>query len=286
MKVRRRRYGRMQVSITVLVGLAIAAFGVIRYFVSQSHPPAPENDVALGLQAAPSMIQQMGGEVSPSDPRAQLVSTVGQRLVSVIGQTPWRFQFHLLRDPQTVNAFALPGGQIFITVALLERLENEAQLAGVLGHEIGHVMERHSTKQMAKNSLGQSLVTAVAVGTSDRNDGMMATYAAQYANQLLQLKYGRGDELQSDDHGVTYMAKAGYDPRQMIGVMEILKRASGGSRTPEFASTHPDPGNRAEKIKEQIQQQWPQGVPANLTAGQALRRGIPSGQAPSGRPLW
>jgi predicted Zn-dependent protease len=228
----------------------------------------------------------MGGEVSQSDPRAQLVSSVGQKLVSVIGPTPWRFQFHLLRDPQTVNAFALPGGQIFITVALLEKLENEAQLAGVLGHEIGHVIERHSTKQMAKNSLGQSLVTAVAVGTSDRNDGMMATYAAQYANQLLQLKYGRGDELQSDNHGVTYMAQAGYDPRQMIGVMEILKRASGGSRVPEFASTHPDPGNRAEQIKEQIQGQWPQGVPSSLTAGQALRRGVPSGQAPAGKKLW
>jgi predicted Zn-dependent protease len=68
--------------------------------------------------------------------------------------------------------------------------------------------------------------------------------------------------------------------------MEILKRASGGSRVPEFASTHPDPGNRAEQIKEQIQGQWPQGVPSSLTAGQALRRGVPSGQAPAGKKLW
>lgn len=285
----RRRYGRIQLNITVMIALAIAAFGVIRYFVTQAHPPAPENDVALGLQAAPQMIHQMGGEVPASDPRAQLVASVGNRIVQAIhAPPPWRFQFHLLRDPQTVNAFALPGGQIFITVALLERLQNEAQLAGVLGHEIGHVMERHSTKQMAKNSLGQTLVTAVAVGSSSQDNGQLAAYAAQYANQLIQLKYGRGDELQADDHGVTYMAQAGYDPRQMIGVMEILKRVSGGSRTPEFASTHPDPGNRAEQIQEQIQRQWPQGLPGNLSEGMVLRNGNPTGEMarPARKGTW
>jgi predicted Zn-dependent protease len=270
----RRRYGRMQVSITVLVGLAIAAFGVIRYFMTQSHPPDPKEDVRLGLQAAPAMIREMGGEVPPGDPRARLVTEVGQRIVNAIGAPPpWQFQFHVLADSRTVNAFALPGGQIFITVGLLNRLENEAQLAGVLGHEIGHVTERHSTKQMAKNSLGQTLVTAVAVGASDRNDGQMATYAAQYANQLIQLKYGRNDELQSDSHGVEYMSKAGYDPREMIGVMEILKKASGGGGRPEFTSTHPDPGNRAEQIKQQIQTLYPQGVPGNLTKGRSFRGG-------------
>jgi beta-barrel assembly-enhancing protease len=284
---RRPRRGRVQISIALLIGLAVAAFGVIRYFTTTQVNPvtgekqhlslSPDQEKQLGLQSAPHMIRQMGGEVPPSDPRAQLVRTVGQRLIRQIGPNPWNFQFHLLADSKTVNAFALPGGQCFITLALFNQLQNEAQLAGVLGHEAGHVIHRHSAQQMAKQNLGQSLVTAVAVGTSDRDSGYMGTVAAQYANQMLQLKYGRGDETESDSYGVEMMAKAGYDPREMVGVMEILKRASGGSRTPEFASSHPDPGNRANAIKEQVARLYPNGVPGHLTKGVTLRNGVPSG---------
>ena len=289
-KTRNRRFGRMSLPIPILIALAIAAFGVIRFLgTSQKNPVTgeaqrvslkPQQEVALGLQSAPQMIQQMGGEVPASDPRTQLVRVVGQKLVNQIGgQHPWRFNFHLLADTKTVNAFALPGGQCFITLALLNQMQNEAQLAGVLGHEIGHVIERHSAEHMAKGDLGRSLVTAVGVGASGSDGGFAAHQVAAVANNMIQMKHGREDELESDRYGVQYMAKAGYDPREMVGVMEILKRASGGGNRPEFTSTHPDPGNRAAQIKQIVDQMYPQGVPPTLGRGIALRGGYPTGGA-------
>src|SRR5205085_11027195 len=98
-----------------------------------------DQEIALGLQAAPQMVAEMGGEVPSSDPQAQTVKEIGQRVwqSSDARRSPYKFAFHLLADPKTINAFALPGGQIFITRGLLTKLENEAQLAGVLGHETG-----------------------------------------------------------------------------------------------------------------------------------------------------
>jgi predicted Zn-dependent protease len=278
----------MQVNIAVLIALGIALFGVIRFFTSSQKNPVtgepqrvgltPQEEVALGLQSAPQMAAKMGGLLPTTDPRVQFVRMVGDKLVAQIGvQHPWKFQFHVLADARTVNAFALPGGQCFITVALLEKLENEAQLAGVMGHEIGHVIERHSAERIAKSQLGRSLVTAVGVGASGGDGGNFAYYAAAVADDMIQKSYGRDAELESDRYGVQYMAKAGYDPREMVGVMKILKAASGGSRQPEFASTHPDPGNRAEQIMAIVKQIYPQGVPANLTKGATLSKGRPVG---------
>src|SRR4051812_1299343 len=127
-----------------------------------------DQEKALGLQAAPEMAAKMGGVLDPErDPRAALVAEVGQRIIrnSDAGRSPYvgNYHFYLLNDPETVNAFALPGGQVFITLGLFDRLENEAELAGVLGHEIGHVVNRHTAQQMAKGRLGQMLTLAVGV---------------------------------------------------------------------------------------------------------------------------
>jgi predicted Zn-dependent protease len=171
-----------------------------------------------------------------------------------------------------VNAFALPGGPIFITRALFDRLQNEAQLAGVLGHEIGHVLERHSAEHMARSQLAQSVVGAAGVAASDdRGRGQLAYMAAAFAAQMAQLRYGRKDELEADTWGVRNMAGAGNDPREMIEVMEILKQSSRGGRQPEFMSSHPDPGNREQVIAKAIQELFPSGIPAHLTKGAALR---------------
>ena len=292
-----RRRGRMNLPIPILIALAFAAFGVIKFFSSSQVNPVtgkaervsltPQQEVALGMQSAPQMAQQMGGVVPESDPRTRLVKTVGQKLAAQIDkQHPWRFDFHLLADAKTVNAFALPGGQCFITLALLNQLQNEAQLAGVLGHEIGHVIERHSAERMAKTDLGRSLVTAVGVGASGSDGGFLAAQAAAVANDVVQKSYGRDDELESDRYGVEYMAKAGYDPREMIHVMEILKKASGGGgRTPEFMSTHPAPENRAGKIEALVKELFPQGVPPALSKGITLNGGYPTGGLSDG-PGW
>jgi predicted Zn-dependent protease len=268
-----------------IIAIVILVVGLLGYWRSKSTNPitgeaqhvslSPAQEKALGLQTAPQMAAQMGGEIPLSDPRAQLVSQIGQKIVmnTEAGgpNSPYRdsFRYHLLADPKTVNAFALPGGQIFITAGLLSRLENEAQLAGVLGHETGHVVSRHSAEHMAQSQLGQAIATSVGVAGS--NHGNNAAMLAQAANQMIQLKYSRKDELEADSFGLKYMTQCGYDPREMIRVMEILKAASGGRGAgPDWTSTHPDPDARIVQIRQYLKTTYPNGVPANLTKGRAL----------------
>ncbi|EAS21044.1 M48 family metalloprotease [Nonlabens mediterrranea] len=243
--------------IRLFIGLAIVAFAVLKYCSSaetndytgetQYVDLSTDQEIAMGLSAAPSMIQEYGGLHPDQNAQAQL-DRIGKKLVnSSIGRnTDYQYDFHLLADDRTINAFALPGGQCFITAALYQQLENEDQLAGVMGHEIGHVIARHSAARMSQQGLAQGVITGVSVGTD--GGGQMAASIAQ----MITMKYGRDDELQSDDLGVKMMIDAGYDPYEMIGVMEILKNAAGPNRTPEFQSTHPDPENRVERIKEAI----------------------------------
>ena len=273
-----------------LIGAAvIALIGLVIYMrQTQVNPVTGEKqhvamsvdqEMALGLQAAPEMASKMGGEVKPGeDPRADLVDEIGRRIVrnSDARKSPYvdNFHFHLLRDPKTVNAFALPGGQVFITEGLLNRLENEAQVAGVLGHEIGHVIARHSAQQMAKGQLGQILTVAVGVGAdNDQGRGRNAQLVAAMVNQMTQLRYSREDESEADHYGLKYMAEAGYDPSAMLAVMKILKAASGGQHPPEILATHPLPETRLEQIQAELQKDYPQGIPSNLTKGQILRTG-------------
>lgn len=277
--------GPMGCNPRLLIALIIAVMAVVGYISKKSINPVtgekqyvsltPAQEIALGLQAAPEMAQQMGGVVPKSDPAAAIVQEVGRRIVerSDAIKSPYvkNFDFHLLQDEQTINAFALPGGQIFITRALYNKLENEARLAGVLGHEIGHVIHRHAAEHMAKGQLGGALATAVGVGASDeRGSGMGAAVAAQMANQVIQLKFGRNDEIESDDYGLRYMAQAGYDPRAMLKVMEVLRDAGGRGGTPAILATHPAPQSRLEAIEAKINKLFPGGVPGELTEGRPL----------------
>ena len=250
----------------LVIALIVAVISILGYYGSSVMNPVtqekqhvagitPEQEVALGLQAAPEMAQQFGGE--DPDPKAQaLVDQVGERIVaqSAAGKTPYRYDFHVLNDAETINAFALPGGQVFITRALFDKLETEGELAGVLGHETGHVVARHSAEQIAKTNLTQGLTGAAVIATYDPNNpaSMGTAQVAQLIGQLVNLKFGRDDELEADKLGVCFMSAAGYDPQEMVGVMQILKAASQGGGPPEFFSTHPDPGNRITHIQDTI----------------------------------
>ncbi len=245
--------------IRLLIAGGIILFAVFKYCSSAETNPytgkeqhitlSAEEEIAIGLQSAPQMAQQHGG-LHPDSRYQALVDAVGKKLVdnSIARETPYKYDFHLLADDRTINAFALPGGQIFITYALFAKLETEDQLAGVLGHEIGHVVGRHSADRISKQGLTQGILSGVAVGSESQATTQMAAMIANVIN----MKYGREDELESDDLGVLFMLRAGYDPEEMVGVMKILKAAGGPNRTPEFQSTHPDPENRIEKIREAI----------------------------------
>jgi predicted Zn-dependent protease len=261
-----------------LAALVVAAIALLGYFGNSVFNPiteeeqhvagiTPEQEVALGLQAAPEMAQQFGG-LDP-DPQLQAkVDEIGEQLVSgsAAAQSPYRFEFHVLDDPETINAFALPGGQIFITEGLLRRLQTEGQVAGVLGHEIAHVVARHGAEHIAKQQLTQGLTGAAVLATYDPSDPSSRSSAAVAAmiGQLVTMRFGRQDELESDRLGVRFSSEAGYDPRSMIKLMQILEESSEGNRPPEFFSTHPNPENRIQRIQAAIEERFPNGVPSGL----------------------
>lgn len=265
--------------VRLVIGVVFAFFGLINYFGNVSENPVtgekqrvqmtPQQEVVLGKQSRNQMAGQHGGLYPDQNLQAYL-DQVGDRLVknSSASKSPYPYEFHLLRDNRTINAFALPGGQVFITAALMGRLNSEAQLAGVLGHEIGHVVGRHGAEHVAKQQLGAAMVGAIGVATSDgQGGGRNAAILARAVNQMVNLKYGREDELESDRLGFDFMTQAGYNPKGIVELMAILGSARGGSQQPEFFSTHPDPGNRIDQLKAIIQQTYPNGIPSNLSEG-------------------
>jgi predicted Zn-dependent protease len=262
----------------IIIAIVLALVAVIGYYSSkQTNPVTGEvqhikinakQEIALGLQATPQMEQQYGGESNDAEAVAR-VQKIGNSVVqgSDAAKGPYTFDFHLLADQDVINAFALPGGQVFITDALYRKLTTDGEVAGVLGHEIGHVIGRHGAEQLAKSALTSGLAGAAVIGTYDPNhpgaSQTSAMVAAAVAN-LVNLKYGRNDENEADGFGVKYMSQAGYDPRSMLKVMEILRDSSKGGHQPEFFSTHPDPGNRLQHIQAVIDKIYPGGVPNGL----------------------
>src|SRR5687768_4610619 len=244
----------------LLIAVVMAGFAVCKYYSSsqlnevtgktQHISITPEQEIALGLESTPVMIEQFGG-LHPDPEGQKLVKEIGQRIVqnSDAKNTPYEYDFHLLADENTVNAFALPGGQVFITTALITQFESEDQLAGVLGHEIGHVVARHGAERIAKMELTQGLTGAAVIATGDYSTAQ----AAQMIGNLINMSYGRDQELESDDLGVRFMTQSGYNPEALLSVMDILEKASGGGSQPEFMSTHPSPANRRERIKAAIE---------------------------------
>jgi beta-barrel assembly-enhancing protease len=255
----------------LIIALVIAAFAYFSYLGKQEHNPftgekqavamSKSEEIALGLNAAPQMAQEFGGLDANAADQAR-VKRIGARLLAgdSLQQSDYRYDFHLLADPQTINAFALPGGQIFITRALYDKLKTDAEIAGVLGHEIGHVVGRHGAERLAKQQLTQGLAGAAGVAAGDHSGQQMAMMIGQVVN----MKYGREDELQSDTLGVRFMVEAGYDPRALLAVMKVLMQAGGGKRQPAMFSTHPNPENRVEVIEAAITQIFPNGVPSSF----------------------
>jgi predicted Zn-dependent protease len=206
-------------------------------------------EIAMGREAADAVPQEMG---IYSDSAVQAyVSRIGMKLAagSERPQLPWRFQ--VVDDP-AVNAFALPGGFIFVTRGIMTDLESEAELASVMGHEVGHVTARHTAQQITREQLAQM---GLAVGSMVSTTFANLAGAAQAGLQLLFLSYSRGDESQADELGYRYALKQNWDVRAMRGVFETLDgvtKAAGGARVPEWQSTHPAPDNRIQAVDARI----------------------------------
>lgn len=249
----------------LLAGAIVALVALIGYCGTQETNPVTgeeqrvaltaEQEVALGLQAAPRLSEEYGG-LEP-DPEAQArVDAVGSRLVerTLAAGSPYTFDFHVLDDDETLNAFALPGGQVLITNGLVTRLGSEDRLAGVLGHEIAHVVARHGAEQLAKQQLAQGLAGATTIATYDPGSPGTAAGGAIAAavSHLASMRFSREDELEADELGVRIVAEAGYDPAAMIEVLTVLSEAGRG--VPEFFSTHPNPEGRLERMRQLVEE--------------------------------
>jgi Zn-dependent protease with chaperone function len=212
-----------------------------------------EQQIQLGRQAAAEVYKQM--PVLPdSSPLTQYVRSVGRKLVAQIPQQySWPYEFHVIPEKE-INAFALPGGPMFVNAGAIIAADDEAQLAGVMAHEMSHVYMQHSAKQASKQSLIGVIGAIAGAMTGSGALGTLARAGIQIGAGAISLKYSRNDESQADAVGAIIMYKAGYDPRALAQFFEKLE--SEGSSGPQFLSDHPNPGNRSAAIDREIAE-WP-----------------------------
>ncbi|MFK8101333.1 MAG: M48 family metalloprotease [Saprospiraceae bacterium] len=208
-------------------------------------------EIAVGKESDPQIVASFG---KYEDAKIQaFITKKGKEMAAVSHRPNLNFEFKVLDSP-VVNAFAVPGGYVYFTRGILAHFNNEAEFAGVLGHEIGHVTARHSAKQYTSQMLGQGAFLA---GILLSEDFRQYAGEASQGMQLLFLKFGRDNESESDELGVEYSTKIGYDAKEMADFFQTLKRLTddGGGRVPTFLSTHPDPADRYTKVG-QLAEKW------------------------------
>jgi Zn-dependent protease with chaperone function len=211
---------------------------------------SPEQDIELGKQSAQEVIRQM--PLLRDEQIVGYIKRLGAKLAEKAPgyKFPYEFQVTAVKD---INAFALPGGFMFVNAGAIAAAKNEGELAGVMAHEISHVALRHGTNQATKAYIAQtglSVLTGV-VGGSDSDLGQVISAIGGVGANALFLKFGRTAETQADLEGARIMAEAGYDPRDMAAFFKTLQ-SQGGQRSPEILSDHPDPGNRIQEINQAL----------------------------------
>src|SRR5262244_594221 len=242
-------------------------------FPDPGHPGmSREQQRQLGLQAAAQVYKQM--PVLPdTSPETQYVRQLGQKLVATIPQQySWPFEFHVIPQKE-INAFALPGGPMFVNVGTITAARNEAQLAGFMAHEMSHVYMQHSAKQAAKaqtTGLLAGLAGAVLGATVGGTAQELGQAGIQMGAQGLMLKYSRTDESQADAVGAVILYKAGYNPQALADFFKTLE--SQGGAPPQILSDHPNPGNRQEAIQKEIRNWPPKQYAGDSTEFQATRK--------------
>ena len=184
----------------------------------------------------------------------------------VVNRDEFKWEVRLIHDDETLNAFCTPGGYIHVYTGIIKFLDTEDQLAGVMGHEIAHADRRHSTKQMTK-MMGLSVLLEVLAGNQQS--------LKQVAAGLIGLKFGRSHETDADDHSVIYLCETPYRADGAAGFFKKLTEA-GGSRPPEFMSTHPDPGKRVENIVHNAQTLGCRGKATNTAQYKRFKASLPA----------
>ena len=214
-----------------------------------------EQDVEIGRQYAPEVEKELKGRIG-DQALQNYIDGVGQRIARLSHKPGFDYHFVAVND-KTMNAITLPGGYIFITKGMLLKLKSESQLAGVLAHEIVHVVARDTANMMSKQlGMNMLLVAAISQTTSEG-----AITAAELTHQILSLEYSREDEIDADIYGLDYMVRAGYNPYGMVEAMQILEKEE-EIRPVEFFSTHPSPEHRVSYLQARIQTRYSHGIEA------------------------
>ncbi len=210
-----------------------------------------DQDIQLGKEAAASIEKEV--QVVDNARLTAYVNDIGQKLAKVSQDPSYPFTFKVVAD-SSINAFALPGGPIYVHSGLIAAADNEAQMAGVIAHEIGHVVLRHSTNQASKQSIFQipAALAAGALGNSGGLLGSLANLGIGFGLNSVLLKYSRSAEHDADIVGARMLAAAGYNPVEMATFFQKLEK-EGGAQGPQFLASHPNPGNRVQYVTEEIQ---------------------------------
>jgi beta-barrel assembly-enhancing protease len=213
-----------------------------------------EQQQQLGLQAMGEVYKQM--PVLPdSSPETQYIQRLGKKLASVIpADRTWPYQFHVI-PASDINAFALPGGPIFVNLGTIQAADNEAELAGVLAHEMSHVYMQHSAKQAPKSTVAQIIAGLAGAVLPQSGLGNLARMGIQFGAGTMLMKYSRADEAQADSTGAIIMYRAGYNPKAMADFFQKLEQKY-GKGGPQMLSDHPNPGNRQQAIQQEVRN-WP-----------------------------
>ena len=252
---RHTRFAVLCVAISLMVALYLAAAGAPELPDPGKPRMTRDEQKKLGLEVANQVYTQM--PVLPdSSPETQYIQSLGKRLVDTIpADRSWPFQFHVVAQKE-INAFALPGGPMFVNIGTITAADNEAELAGVMAHEMSHVYMQHSAKQQGKASLLETLagLAGAAAGQLGGAAGAAAQTGIQVGAGTLMLKYSRGDEAQADAVGAIILWKAGINPIALADFFQKL--AAEGKDGPQFLSDHPNPGNRRAAIQTEIKD-WP-----------------------------
>ncbi len=242
--------------ILLLASLAFTAVGIPQFPDPGKASMGRQQQIQMGFQAASQVYQQMP-VLADRSPETQYIRNVGKRLVTTIPpQHSWPFEFHVIPQKE-INAFALPGGPMFVNVGTITAASNEAELAGVMAHEMSHVYMQHSAKQTGKAQTTEEIagIAGAILGSTTKGPmGSLAQEGVKFGAEGLILKYSRTDEAQADSVGAIILYKAGYNPQAMADFFKKL--ASQGSSGPQFLSDHPNPGNREGAIQKEIAA-WP-----------------------------
>lgn len=209
----------------------------------------PEQEIQLGREAARQVKQEMP-LLPDNDPISQYVRQLGQQLAAKAPGEKWPFEFHVV-NVKEINAFALPGGPIFVHMGTVRAADSEGQLAGVLAHEISHVVLRHGTQQASKQVLAQIPLAVLGATLPQNTLGQLARLGVSFGAQSVFLKYSRDAEREADLLGSQIMYDAGFNPYDMVEFFSKLEK-QGGPGVPEFLSDHPNPGNRAQLVSQAI----------------------------------